>query len=528
MTSFSQNFEGGTNGSNITAANSGTAPNTAFAAPTLSGSTTITYASAAAVHGSLGMAITYTGAGAGYIPWTIAPADSAQRTVVRFYVTPPTGTTSQSLMYFRNASAQAGQINIDISAHFQLINSAGSAIATATTALTGGTTYRVEAAMTPGATTTAGIFEITVYTGDTSTVFWSTTVTGANLGAAALTTVRFGASNTPAARTMWFDDLALNDSLASGLLGPTVGSATVNFSAGGSLGASGAPGFPSPATLSGSGTLSTSGVVASLTMPLSTTGTLAVAGTPAVAPAVALSTSGTLTAAVAPAVPATTTFTTTGTLSVSGTPVVPSEGPLSATGTLTATAAPGFPRTVAFSSTGTLATSGKPGATAAVGLSASGTLSAVGAQATKIVLTATGTLAVAGKPGPRPTVGLSASGALAVTATPRPAPAVALTGSGTLSASGSPAYARTLNFSTVGTLTVVSGPGFAFQAGFSSTGALAVAGKPGVRRPAAFGTTGTLRPVRTVAFTPSPGHAALTSVHQRQVRITGRAPSSRT
>lgn len=227
MTRTTIDFESGSNGTAVSTS-------TGFSSVVKGTGATFNYATGSAVHGSLGGQLSLVSGGAGYGVVTVAPASASTRTVVRFNATTTTGTVTQRLVEFRTASASAGYFGVNPAGKFSFHDSPDSVI-TSSTAANPGTTVRIELAHTPGTTTTSGVVEVNVYsTADGSTTLWSQTITGANLGSAALASLRFGSTASPtAAYTVNYDDIVTDDAMASGFIGPVVnqGNASLNVAA---------------------------------------------------------------------------------------------------------------------------------------------------------------------------------------------------------------------------------------------------------------------------------------------------------
>ena len=223
MATFANTFEGGTNGSTITVGNSGGTSGDAFTGTSVPANSTVTYATASAFHGTLGMRVETTATNvSAYVQQDVT---AANRNVLRFYFKIDTVPTAVcTIAHVRNPAAAAAQIAIDATGHLYVGSTSGTLITgtTSSSALVATTWYRLELGVTPGTTTTSGVVDFAYYAGDSTTAIFNVTVSGANLGSAQTTRYRLGrpSPNTPIA-VAHFDDVKVSD-LASGYLGPEV------------------------------------------------------------------------------------------------------------------------------------------------------------------------------------------------------------------------------------------------------------------------------------------------------------------
>lgn len=219
---IANSFEGGTDTTTISAANSGGASGTAVTSVTVSGATTIKFSSAFS-RATMGCQHAYAITQAGYLVWNFSPTATTTRTAWRFYIYIPTGqaVTSQQLFMVRSAAAYVALIAVDASGKLTVQNSAQAVQATASSALPNDTWVRVELAVAVGTTTGNGTIEAAYYLGDSTTPV-QTLITSSvmNTGTVAIALVRVGSAGTVAsARTHYYDDFS-GAELASGFIGP--------------------------------------------------------------------------------------------------------------------------------------------------------------------------------------------------------------------------------------------------------------------------------------------------------------------
>jgi hypothetical protein len=203
----SNTAEGGTPGASVTTANSGGGSGTAFTVVSKGSGATITYAAAAAVHGTLGYALTGSSGTATLVGWN---GYSATSMAIRFYYNP--GPTLPSkvirLADIRNSTATAARVELSASNQLFIQNTAGTTLTTFPHALQANTWYRIE--LTISVSSSAATIDAAYYPADSTTPVDPaySTVTG-NTGTANLTQVSIGsAASATWTGTSYFDDLA--------------------------------------------------------------------------------------------------------------------------------------------------------------------------------------------------------------------------------------------------------------------------------------------------------------------------------
>lgn len=177
MAYFFNRFDGGTDGSQVTVANSSNGGNSALSyifynnGSFPSGNPNIVYSSTAAMSGSLGCRLTL-GTSSTYIAYEDL-SGAGDRSVTRFPIRFPSNPTATATIFVLRSSsglmAQAiirttGQIRVADAATFQTASDF---------ALSTNTVYWTEIAVTRGTTTSNGRIELRVFSADATTQVWS-------------------------------------------------------------------------------------------------------------------------------------------------------------------------------------------------------------------------------------------------------------------------------------------------------------------------------------------------------------------
>jgi len=199
--------EGGTAGVAVTTANSGGASGTAFTVVGKGSGASIVYATAAAVHGTLGYAVHGSSGTATLVGWN---GYSATSMAIRFYYNP--GPTLPSkvmrLADIRNSSGTAARVELSAANQLFIQNAAGTTLTTFPDALQANTWYRIE--LTISISASAATINAAYYPADSTTpvdpAYFTTT---GNTGTANITQVSIGsAASATWTGTSYFDDLA--------------------------------------------------------------------------------------------------------------------------------------------------------------------------------------------------------------------------------------------------------------------------------------------------------------------------------
>ncbi len=228
---FIQTWDGGTgaaNGTALSAATTNGPGNTAITSTAQNAGASEKFTNAWVHSGTLAMANNYAVTTAGYVnmPFT-APVGA--RFGVREYFSFPAasaGIAKRLWEYRATSSALLANVTISSTNVLEFIDTAG----TLTTVPNGtiphdGSTIRIEAAVTIGATISTGSFRLLAFVGESTTPFAdSGEVTGANLGTTALGNFRLGYSGqVTAAFSYYRDDVAADNTLPVGsqyIVGP--------------------------------------------------------------------------------------------------------------------------------------------------------------------------------------------------------------------------------------------------------------------------------------------------------------------
>ena len=225
ITSFTNTFEGGTNGTTLTNANSGGSSGMELVGTTANAGTTLTFSNTQA-RGTLSFRTSYPVTAAGYGTWNWV---SSIRSVIRFYYFAENFDTNfMELFLLRNSTTTVAKIALTSYVNgtqvFVVQNGAAVTAFTSPYPLQINQWYRVEIAVTKGTTTSNGRIEFAYYDVDSVNAIWTAdTGTTTNTGTADFATMRVGSGAAPVTYTVvnYFDDLAVQE-LASGWIGPSV------------------------------------------------------------------------------------------------------------------------------------------------------------------------------------------------------------------------------------------------------------------------------------------------------------------
>jgi RHS repeat-associated protein len=214
--------EGGTNGTTVTNANSGGNSGDAFNNVTRAAGASLTFATTAAKHGSLGYSLTGVSGASTSVGWTGYNATSV---AVRFYYNPGSTlpSTTVRLLDVRNSGATAARVSVSSSNQLIVQNTAGTTVTTFPTTLSTNTWYRIELAISISAT--AATINAAYYLGDgTTPVDPAYSTSTGNTGTANITKVAVGDTSGAAwTGTEYLDDIAVQPGTTSYLgAGPTV------------------------------------------------------------------------------------------------------------------------------------------------------------------------------------------------------------------------------------------------------------------------------------------------------------------
>jgi len=221
VTTASNNFEGGTNGIAVSTSNSGGASGTAF--DSMSG-TGLVFSSADAFQGSMGAKVAASASGAGV--WTV----SSTKASAKMYFTPKaTATSDTHLMRFVASGTRIVSIHLaapGTNSGKIYVDDASGATGSAkqfATACANNTTYRLEAYVVAGSSSTNGTIKVGYYLGNSTTpvetVFLNT---AANVGTGVTFTQVFMGKYSSTAEEVGFDSFAVDTTLTD-FIGVTSG-----------------------------------------------------------------------------------------------------------------------------------------------------------------------------------------------------------------------------------------------------------------------------------------------------------------
>jgi len=226
MATIRNTANGGTNATAATTANTGGTSGTAFATVSIAGSSAINFSNEQASEGSLSYKFVTNGTDAQYVEWLPTAAASA---AFRAYVYMPTLPTAGN-GFIRILTAGGGttlaHILVRNGGDYQIQDSAGTVVFTASPNIPAATWLRVEGSITNGVSTT-GTMKVDWYVGDSLTPIsgLSANLTAQNFGTANIGRIRFGRT---AAFGTWanfyIDALAFADGTTT-YIGPQVNAA---------------------------------------------------------------------------------------------------------------------------------------------------------------------------------------------------------------------------------------------------------------------------------------------------------------
>jgi len=214
VTTTVADFEAGTNGNTITA---GTGNQ--YTSRTIGSGAALTYANTHPAHGSLAMKIVNASSVSTYAEVnTLNNVDVSSRYYLYCETVPTVATTIEQ---FRTSGGQTANLTITSAGKLQTQNSAGSTVATATTALSANTLYRIE--MQVHSDASAGTIAMSYFAGDGTSAIQTLSNNTLNTRGGAQTIRRLGipvSTSTFTGAIHFDDDLLLDGSLVA--LGPTI------------------------------------------------------------------------------------------------------------------------------------------------------------------------------------------------------------------------------------------------------------------------------------------------------------------
>lgn len=196
---FINTAEGGTDGINVSTANSGGASGDAWS--TVSGTGTTAFDDDEPTrtgHGAFAYKFSPPSGNSQYVAWAFDSAEQAQVCVYGHFPTWPA--TPQRIISIRNATTDVAVFEVNTSGLFVVKNAASATLDTTSTGLSSvsGVWYRFELRVIKGTTTSNGTIEWAVYDGDMPTPIISGSNTATNTGTTSIVEARFGKTDTGA------------------------------------------------------------------------------------------------------------------------------------------------------------------------------------------------------------------------------------------------------------------------------------------------------------------------------------------
>lgn len=370
--------EGGSNGTTVTAANSGGASFDAWSTnPTIGSGAALVFDSAQAMHGTLSYRFSTGGSAVQCkLPWTFTGAATIQW---RLYVrTPSAFTNLPTIFRLQGAGTQAIRLAWNASGNLVVRDTANAQQAQSSTTFTTGAWYRIEGYCTAGSSSVAEV-KIWSTPDDTGTATETISLSAKNFGTANIDTCEIGqVASTANIPQWWADDITISDTQT--YMGPvTTAQAVAALAAAGTLAGPGVDVGQAAAALTAAGTLAGAGVfVGQTAAALTAAGTLAAAGTRVHPAGAALTAAGTVTAdatvEAGAAQQATATLAAAGSLTAGGTGVRPATAALASAGSLTAAGTRLRPGAALLAATQTLSGAAVAALAATAALQATATL----------------------------------------------------------------------------------------------------------------------------------------------------------
>jgi hypothetical protein len=220
MTSLANSFEGGTNGTTITAGNSGGTSGNAFDTTSTGAGATTAFDNTHAAHGSLSCEIATTSSATSNVQWAASMGTQAQ-VWFRLYLYFTANPAAAIRVFSVNNGTVAAFLRITTTGQLVMVNGNGTvAITTSTATIPLNQWFRVEGFVL--ASLSVGQTELKLYSTADSVTPTETDTSAANnnLGVSTLTNYLFGiTSATPSVVAYWQDNLGLS---STGYLGPAL------------------------------------------------------------------------------------------------------------------------------------------------------------------------------------------------------------------------------------------------------------------------------------------------------------------
>lgn len=215
MSSLSNSFEGGSDGTTVTTGNSGGSSGDAFGNVTIDSGNALTYSSSSPAHGSLGALVsTGVASGSSYVAWTSGIPGTSATVWARAYHRFPAWPSADVnvLRILSSSNAIMGSVRIKSTGKVDLLYGTGTLGATSTATIPTGASFRIEVMVAAGTTTGAMSIRLYLTSADGTTADETLSVTNINAGSANPVRMRAGVvSNLANVSTFGLDDLALSD-----------------------------------------------------------------------------------------------------------------------------------------------------------------------------------------------------------------------------------------------------------------------------------------------------------------------------
>lgn len=208
------NAEGGSNTTAVTTGNSGGGSGDAFSSVSAGAGGTITFSSTQAAHGSLAYAIASAATTANSMILTDVSTGTSFTVRAYVYLTGSPSATTIFIQVQTSGGTNVARLHLNTSRQLQVVNQAGSAVATFTNAIPLNTWTRITFTGTVNATT--GTLTAAIYPGDSLTATETKNLTNQNTGSTAAARCVYGkqtASCTLA--TFYLDDIAQDMTVAT-------------------------------------------------------------------------------------------------------------------------------------------------------------------------------------------------------------------------------------------------------------------------------------------------------------------------
>jgi hypothetical protein len=227
MTVFRNSAQGGSDGVDVTPANSGGASGNAWSSVDVSGAANrLTFSDDHAAHGTMAYRLIPAPGSTSGFAYGLTTFPATDRAAVSFYVLAPAASSPRSIVSIRHGAGNAASLRLTAANELQVLNAAGTQVFLSGP-LTPGTWYRVELRVIRGTTITNGTIEFAYYffdpSGDSGAI--SSFLSAAqNAGTTDVVSVRLGHNVTGLTGIytgFWMDSIQVKSAAdANALIGP--------------------------------------------------------------------------------------------------------------------------------------------------------------------------------------------------------------------------------------------------------------------------------------------------------------------